>query len=110
MSRFTKHLFFCINDRGPDNPKGSCSQSGAPVLIDYAKKRSNELGLKGKIRINKAGCLNACSHGPAVVVYPEDLWYTPKTIEDVEEILQKTVLENKTVDRLSIEFKKKISL
>ncbi len=107
MPRFDKHLFFCNNDRGPDNPKGSCAQSGAAELIDYAKKRTHELGLKGKVRINKAGCIDACSHGPAVVVYPEDLWYNPKTIEDVEEILQKTVLENKTVDRLSIQFRKK---
>jgi (2Fe-2S) ferredoxin len=107
MPRFAKHLFFCNNDRGSDSPKGSCAQSGAVELIDYAKKRSHELGLKGKIRINKAGCLDACSHGPAVVVYPEDLWYTPKTIDDVEEILQKTVLENTTVDRLAISFKKK---
>lgn len=106
MSRFDKHLFFCSNDRGPDSPKGSCGQSGATKLIDYAKKRTHELGLKGKVRINKAGCLDACAHGPAAVVYPEDLWYNPKTIEDVEEILQKTVLENEPAERFLIQFKK----
>ena len=105
MTRFVKHLFFCNNDRGPGNPKGSCAQSGASELINYAKKRSHELGLRGKIRINKAGCLDACHHGPAVVVYPEDFWYAPKTIGDIEEILQKTVLENTVINRLLIRFK-----
>ena len=28
------------------------------------KIRIHELGLKGKVRVNKAGCLDACAQGP----------------------------------------------
>jgi (2Fe-2S) ferredoxin len=107
MSRFQKHLFICNNDRGPDNPKGCCASAGSPALLDYMKKRVHELGLKGIVRINKAGCLDACQYGPSMVVYPDDTWYAPRTNEDMEEILQEHVQNNRIVDRLVIQFKKK---
>ena len=66
-----------------------------------------EVGLKGKVRINKAGCLDACQYGPSLVVYPDDVWYSPKTREDMEEILQEHVLNNRVVERIVIPFKKK---
>ncbi|MEC7640761.1 MAG: (2Fe-2S) ferredoxin domain-containing protein [Nitrospinota bacterium] len=107
MARFTKHLFFCINERATDNPKGCCYLKNSPDLLGHAKKRVHEMGLKGEVRVNKAGCLDACAHGPALVVYPDDVWYTPNTIEDVEEILQEHVKNGRIVQRLTIQFKKK---
>lgn len=107
MARFTKHLFFCINERAADNPKSCCFLKNAPELLDHAKRRIHEMGLKGKVRVNKAGCLDACAHGPAVVIYPDDVWYTPHTLDDVEEILREHVQNNRIVERLVIPFKKK---
>ena len=107
MKRFRKHLFFCINERNSDNPKGSCAKGGASELLDYAKMRSHEMKLKGIVRVNKAGCLDACSQGPAVVVYPDGIWYAPKTKDDIEEIMQEHVQNNRTVERLVIQFKSK---
>ena len=107
MSRFKKHIFFCVNERGADNPKGSCARVGALGLLDYAKMRSHEMGLKGIVRVNKAGCLDACARGPAIVVYPDGTWYAPESKEDVEEILQEHILNDRVVDRLVIRFKVK---
>jgi NADH:ubiquinone oxidoreductase subunit E len=46
--------------------------------MKHAKKRIKKLGLsgQGKVRINKAGCLDRCEEGPVVVVYPQGTWYT----------------------------------
>ena len=66
--------------------------------------RVHEMGLKGKVRINKAGCLDAWAHGPAIVVYPDDVWYKPQTKEDIEEILQEHVQNDRFVKRLFIPF------
>lgn len=107
MARFQKHLFFCTNERSSDDPKGCCHARGAAELQEYAKMRAHEMGLKGKVRVNKAGCLDACAYGPAVVVYPDDVWYAPQSKEDVETILQEHVQNNRVVDRLVIQFKKK---
>ena len=106
MSRFQKHLFFCNNKRTKDDPRGSCSKRGSDGLLGYAKKRIHELGLKGEIRVNKAGCLDACAHGPAMVVYPDDTWYSPKTKNDIEMILKNDIQNNNLAEELVINFKK----
>ncbi|MFQ5451115.1 MAG: ferredoxin [Nitrospinaceae bacterium] len=106
MSRFQKHLFICNNQRKPDDPRGCCSGRGSLSLLDYAKGRVHEMGLKGKVRVNKAGCLDACQYGPSMVIYPDGVWYSPKTKEDMEEILHEHLQNNCVVDRLVIRFKK----
>ena len=105
MPRFRKHLFICNNKRSEDDPRGSCCEKNSDSLIDYAKKRVHELGLKGEIRVNKAGCLDACAYGPAMVIYPDDTWYSPKTKNDIEIILEKHILNNKIAEELVIDFK-----
>jgi (2Fe-2S) ferredoxin len=107
MPRFRKHLFICNNKRSEDDPRGSCSEKNSGSLIDYAKKRIHELGLKGEIRVNKAGCLDACAYGPAMVIYPDDTWYSPKTKNDIEIILEKNIQSDKRAEGLVIDFKKK---
>lgn len=104
MARFQKHLFICINERDADNPKGCCSLGGSVDLLDYMKKRVHELGLKGQVRVNKAGCLDACRHGPSMVVYPDDVWYQPRTNDDMDEILREHVQNDRVVERLVIRF------
>ena len=77
---------------------------GASAAQTYAKDRISELKLKGegKIRINKAGCLDRCDEGPVIVVYPEAVWYTYVDNEDVEEIIQEHLVHGRIVDRLKI--------
>jgi (2Fe-2S) ferredoxin len=100
--RFQHHVFFCLNKRS--NGDNCCDQHNAFALFDYAKSRVKELGLSGsgKIRINKAGCLDRCSEGPVLVIYPEGVWYTFIDTEDIEEIIQSHLIAGRTVDRLQL--------
>ena len=107
MSRFIKHIFVCNNQRQADDPRGCCSARGSVDLLDYLKKRVHESGLKGKVRVNKAGCLDACQYGPSLVIYPDDVWYSPQTQEDMEEILTEHVENNRIVERLLMPFNRK---
>ena len=107
MSRFDKHLFFCINERAAGNPKGCCFSKGSAELLNHAKMRVHEMGLKGKVRVNKSGCLDACAYGPTLVVYPDDAWYRPRNKDDVEEILREHIQNNCVVSRLLIQFGRK---
>ena len=106
MGRFQKHIFICINQRNADDKRSCCSAKGAVDLLDHLKGRVHELGLKSKVRINKAGCLDACSNGPTVVIYPDGVWYAPRTKEDMDEILLKHIQGNIPVERLILHFKK----
>ena len=108
MNRFQKHIFICINERKSDDKRGCCASRGSLDLLNYIKVRVHESDLKGKVRINKAGCLDACAQGPALVVYPDAVWYAPRSKEDMEEILTEHILNNRPVERLIVPFKKTI--
>ncbi len=72
-------------------------------MFQYAKNRARELGLDAAgVRVNKAGCLGRCDQGPVLVVYPEGTWYTFIDQEDVEEIIQTHLVQDKIVERLQV--------
>ncbi len=102
MSYYRQHVFFCTNLR----PNGSqcCQQCGAQAVRDHAKQRVKSAGISGKggVRVNSAGCLDRCSEGPVLVVYPEQVWYTYVDEHDVDEIVDEHLLNGRIVERLRI--------
>ncbi len=100
MSHYQHHLFFCTNQRS--DGRACCQDHDALELRAYAKRRCKELGIsgQGKVRVNTAGCLDRCELGPVLVIYPEETWYTYMDEADIEEILQRHVLEGEIVERL----------
>lgn len=100
--RFTLHLFVCCNER--TDGRKSCGQAHGEMLVSSFKERCTALGLKGKVRVNKAGCLDACAYGPIVVVYPKGVWYGNLELSDVDEICREHLLHGKPVQRLLINF------
>ncbi|WP_332673443.1 (2Fe-2S) ferredoxin domain-containing protein [Aromatoleum sp.] len=102
MSYFKHHVFFCCNQRAPGET--CCNNHNATAMQTYAKDRIGALGLKGrgKIRINKAGCLDRCDEGPVLVVYPDNVWYTYVDQEDIDEIIDEHLVHGRVVSRLRL--------
>jgi (2Fe-2S) ferredoxin len=102
MSYYDKHVFFCCNQREPG--EACCANHHADALRDYAKGKVKALGLagKGKVRVNKAGCLDRCDEGPVIVVYPEEVWYTYVDQSDIDEIVEEHLKNGRVVERLRI--------
>jgi len=100
VSRFACHLFVCLNERKPDDPRGCCSAKGSAAILDALKAKAHAAGLKGQVRVNKAGCLDACEHGVSIVCYPREIWYAHVTLADVDEIVERTLLRGEPVERL----------
>ncbi len=98
---YEAHVFFCTNKRAPGHERGCCADKGAERLRSYMKKRAKELGIKN-IRVNTAGCLDRCELGPCIVIYPEGIWYSPKTEEDCDEILATHLQAGNRVERLML--------
>lgn len=96
---YTSHIFFCTNERPAGHERGCCKSKGSDKLRNYMKARAKELGIE-QTRVNAAGCLDRCELGPTVVIYPEGVWYTCKTTQDAEEILQEHIIKGGRVDRL----------
>jgi (2Fe-2S) ferredoxin len=99
---YRQHVFCCINERPAGHPRGCCLEKDAVRLRNYFKARAKELGLTG-VRINASGCLDRCELGPTVVIYPEGVWYSYRTLEDVDEILQTHLVEGGRVARLMLQ-------
>ncbi|MBI3097163.1 MAG: (2Fe-2S) ferredoxin domain-containing protein [Planctomycetes bacterium] len=100
MSRFERHVFVCVNERPGDDPRGCCSAKDSAAVLDRLKGETHRRGLKGKVRINKAGCLDQCALGVSIVVYPEGVWYGRVTVADVDEIIEKHLVGGVPVERL----------
>ena len=102
MSYYKHHIFFCTNQR--TDGRASCQEHDAQELRDYLKKRVKEEGLTclDGIRVNNAGCLGRCGQGPVMVIYPEETWYQYKNKEDIDDIFEQHIKNNRCLKRLSI--------
>ena len=103
MSYYKHHLFFCTNTRDDDEP--CCQDYDSLEARNYMKRRAKDLDLygKGKSRINTAGCMNRCSEGPVIAVYPDAVWYTWVDHDDLDEILESHLQQGKPVKRLMLQ-------
>jgi (2Fe-2S) ferredoxin len=77
-------------------------EKGSAEVRDTMKSLIHARGKKESIRVNNAGCLDACSFGMAMVIYPEGIWYGGVTMADVEEIVDRTLLRGEVIERLLI--------
>ena len=102
MAKFQRHVFVCINERGPDDPRGSCKARGSEAVLSAFKEQLVDAGFKRIVRPNKAGCLDQCAHGVCVVVYPDAVWYGGVTPGDVGEIIASHLVGGVPVQRLLI--------
>ncbi len=100
---YTRHVFVCTNLRPANNPKGSCAAKGGEEVRLRFKAELDARGLKGEVRANAAGCLDACERGVSVVVYPEGVWYGRVRPEDVPEIVEQHLVGGRPVERLRME-------
>ncbi|HEX4857484.1 MAG TPA: (2Fe-2S) ferredoxin domain-containing protein [Usitatibacteraceae bacterium] len=102
MGYYKHHVFFCTNVREDGRP--CCSEHDSAGLRDYAKGRIKALNLngEGKVRINNAGCMDRCSEGPVIAVYPDNVWYTFVDRADIDEIIDEHLVHDRVVERLKL--------
>lgn len=99
-SYYERHIFFCLNQRSGGD--ASCANHRAQEAFERCKSQVKAAGLAGpgKVRVNKAGCLDRCNGGPIAVVYPEAVWYTFVDESDIDEIVESHLKNGKIVERL----------
>jgi (2Fe-2S) ferredoxin len=103
MSYYQHHVFFCTNQR--TNGENCCANHRAAELHAYAKQKIAAMGLNGagRVRMNKAGCLDRCELGPILVIYPEETWYTFMDESDIDEIISEHLVNGRPVERLKVD-------
>jgi len=95
-----------LAERDPNRPtiiisSGTCSlASGAQDVIDAVRQALERAGLERKVDVRVTGCHGFCEREPLVVLQPEGLLYVSVTADDVDEIIEKTVVHGELIERL----------
>ena len=88
-----------------------CVAGGSLEIYDAMKARLEELGVPCEVSLDmhaerdtvgmkKSGCHGFCEMGPLMRIEPQGWLYTKVKLEDVEEIVQTTIVKGEYVDRL----------
>ena len=86
---YMKTVFVCTNAR--DGGRVACGNPGRGglELCEALKHGVKKLGLKGKVRVARSGCLDLCELGPNAFLYPGGDWLSGLKPEDAEGILKR---------------------
>ncbi len=80
-----------------------CLSSNSDEIKDKFISVIEKKGLSDRITVNQVGCFGFCSQGPFVKIYPEDTLYRMVTIDDVDTIIERDLINNEIVDELLYE-------
>jgi predicted metal-binding protein len=84
-SDYKVHVFVCTNQKKPG--QDCCAPLGAEdlrrQLKDWTRTKPQ---WAGRIRINSSGCLDHCSEGIAITVYPQQKTFTGVRGSDLESL------------------------
>ncbi len=91
MEPFKYRLFVCIRERPLG--KSACAASGAHEIVSLLKSEIAQRDLAAEIKVNTSSCLDLCSGGPHLIVYPEGIWYSGLTAEHVVPFIETQLIK-----------------
>jgi len=75
-----------------------CRVYGSEKVIDALRAEITRNGIEADVRMT--GCHGFCEQGPVVVIQPQGIFYKSVKLEDVPDILHKTVARGEVIERL----------
>lgn len=99
MEPFRYHVYICEQQKPDGVP--CCAARGASRVIEALRREIGARGLFDEVQITTCGSLGLCERGPNMVVYPDGVWYSGITPEDVPEIVERHFLNGQVVERLA---------
>jgi len=77
-----------------------CHAYGCVAVAEAVKQSVASHGLGDRVTVTVTGCHGFCERGPLVVVRPKGILYQQVKVDDVEDILSKTVEKGEVLERL----------
>jgi len=77
-----------------------CAAGGSGSIFDALQREVSRRHLEDEVKVGITGCHGLCEMGPLVVIYPDDILYTHVTSDDVEEIVDETLVNGRPLERL----------
>jgi len=103
MQRYQRHIFVCLNERPPGHPKGCCLAKGSAECARSPEGGADAPGTVGCRPCEQCGvprCMRAWRHPRDL---PGGIWYGRVVREDVEEIIDRTIVNGEVIQRLLIQ-------
>jgi (2Fe-2S) ferredoxin/ubiquinone/menaquinone biosynthesis C-methylase UbiE len=98
MEAYQYHVYVC-NQQKPDGVP-CCHAHGSEKVISALRREIAKQGLDNSVQVTTSGSIGLCERGPNMVVYPEGIWYSGVTPDDVSEIVSKHFKSGQVVERL----------
>lgn len=95
-----RHVFVCTGTSCSSNNSEQVLQRFWEVLAQKGLLYGKRGSMTGSVLVTTCGSIGLCQVGPAVMIYPDGVWYYHVTPEDVTEIVDAHLLQNKPVQRL----------
>ena len=77
-----------------------CTSSHSMDIADALEKEIAANSLENEIKVVRTGCFGLCALGPIMIVYPEGSFYSMITVDDVKEIVEEHLKNDRIVKRL----------
>ena len=77
-----------------------CTSSGSAEIQEALHREIAAQGLEDEIKVVQTGCFGLCALGPIMIIYPEGVFYSKVTADDVPEIVEEHFLKGRPVERL----------
>jgi (2Fe-2S) ferredoxin len=78
-----RQIFVCTT-----SGEGRCGSKGGRDLLDKFREEVSRVGLSPSLILRNA-CTRRHEEGPVVFVFPDDVWYTCVTLDDVPHIVER---------------------
>ncbi len=83
---YEKQIFVCTNNKEGKEP--SCGDQQGEEIFKELRRIAKERGLHPGIRVAQAKCLGKCGLGGNIMVYPDNVWYSGVTLQDVPQLAE----------------------
>ena len=79
---------------------GDCSEKGSVELYEELKAKLTDAEGHETVRVRKYPCFGGCEHGINITVWPDKVFYSKVTDEDLPDIVEHLEGDGTVVDRL----------
>jgi (2Fe-2S) ferredoxin len=95
-----RHVFVCTGKSCSANDSQATLEAFWAVLAEKGLLYGKRGSLQGPVIVTTCGSVGLCAVGPAVLIYPDGVWYYNVKPEDVPEIAEHHLINNQVVERL----------
>ncbi|MEB3287190.1 MAG: (2Fe-2S) ferredoxin domain-containing protein [Vampirovibrionales bacterium] len=99
-AKLAHHVFVCTGTSCSNRESQATLETFWEVLKGLGLLYGKRGSLDGSVMVTTCGSVGLCSVGPAVLIYPEGVWYHGVSAADVPELVQSHFILKKPLERL----------